>query len=165
MEEIFSKSDISGRIAELGREITDFYRGKDLTVIVLMNGGAFFGCDLARAIDLPLWFDSIRAASYVNDVRGGEVALASALKLDPAGREILLVDDVFDSGETVKKCKSHLLNLGAAGVRCAVLVNKKVHDRVCEPEWAAFDAPDKYLVGFGMDSHEIYRNLPYVGVM
>ncbi len=165
MEEIFSKELIADRISALGRSITDFYAGKDLTIIVLMNGGAFFGCDLARAIDLPLWFDSIRAASYVNDVRGGKVALASALKLDPAGREILLVDDVFDSGETVKECKQHLLDLGAAGVRCAVLVNKKIAGRDSEPEWAAFEAPDKYLVGFGMDSREVYRNLPFVGVM
>lgn len=165
MEEIFSKELIASRLTELGKEITDFYRGKELTVIVLMNGGAFFGCDLARAIDLPLWFDSIRVSSYINDVRGGKVALASALKLDPAGREILLLDDVFDSGETIKKCKQHLLELGASGVRCAVLVNKNVPGRESEPEWAAFDAPDKYLIGFGMDSYELYRNLPFVGVM
>ena len=165
MDILFSKDQIAERTAELGREITAFYTGKELTVIVLMNGGAFFGCDLARAIDLPLWFDSLRAASYVNDTRSGEVALASALKLDPAGREILLVDDVFDSGETVKKCREHLLALGAAGVRCAVLINKRVPGRQSEPEWAGFTAPDRYLVGFGLDSNELYRNLPCIGAI
>ena len=164
MDELFSVGAIAARVAELGREIGTFYAGKELTLIVLMNGGAFFGADLARAIDLPLWFDSLRTASYTNDLRGG-FQLESPPKLDPRGREILLADDVFDSGETIRNCREYLLAQGAAGVRCAVLVDKQVPGRESAPDWAAFTAPDRYLVGFGMDSREKYRNLPFVGAL
>ena len=165
MEELFSREIIARRVEELGGEISRFYEGKDLTVIVLMNGGAFFGCDLVRAVSIPMWFDSMRTASYVNDVRSGKVILASELKLPVKDREVLLVDDVFDSGETVKYCRKHLLSLGAKSVRCAVLMNKKLPGRDGEPDWACFTAPDRYLIGMGMDSHELYRNLPLVAAM
>ena len=165
MRELFSKDEIFQKVAELGRELTEFYRGRELTVIVLMNGGAFFGSDLARAIDLPLWFDSIRVSSYTHDRRGDEVKLSDTLKLPVKERDILLVDDVFDSGETIRTCKEHLLNAGAKSVRAAVLVNKQVAGRKNEPDWAVFEAPDLYLVGFGLDSEELYRNIPCVGVI
>ena len=165
MRELFGQNDIARRVAELGREITGFYRDKPLTVIVLMNGGAFFATDLAREIDLPLWFDSLRASSYTHDCRGNEVKLSDTLKLPVDGRDILLVDDIFDSGETIKACAKHLLAAGARSVRSAVLVNKLVSGRETQPDWAGFEAPDLYLVGFGLDSEEFYRNLPCIGVI
>lgn len=164
MDELFSIGQIRERVGEMGREIREFYRGRDLTVLVLMNGGAFFGVDLARAIDLPLWFDSMRVASYSGITRG-ELRLESPPKLPLNGREILLADDVFDSGETIRLCKEMLLARGAAGVRCAVLINKDVPGRKLEPDWAGFTAPDRFLVGFGMDHDEMHRNLPFVGVI
>ena len=164
MEVLYSEAEIIRRIAEMGREIARFYAGKPLTLIVLMNGGAFFGADLARAIDLPLRFDSMRAASYVADARGA-VRLETAPKLDPRGREILLADDVFDSGKTMEFCRKNLLGRGALGVRCAVLIDKRVPGRGSRPDWAGFAAPDRYLVGYGMDSCEEYRNLRFVGMV
>ena len=164
MDELFSAEQIAARIAEMGREIREFYRGRDLTLIAVMNGGAFFAADLARAVDLPLWFDSIRAASYSDD-RRGEFHLESEPKLDPRGRQILLADDVFDSGNTLRLCRELLLDRGAAEVRCAVLVNKIIPGRSSMPDWAGFSAPDRYLVGVGMDSHEMYRNCPFVGAI
>ncbi|MBE6365456.1 MAG: hypoxanthine phosphoribosyltransferase [Lentisphaerae bacterium] len=165
IKEFVGRRQIAEKIAVLGRELTEYYRGKPLTVIVLMNGGAFFGSDLAREIDLPLWFDSMRASSYIHDCRCDEVKVTATLKLPVNGRDVLLVDDVFDSGETVKKCQSLLKQAGANSVKAAVLVNKQVPGRACQPDWSCFDAPDLYLVGFGLDSEEFYRNVPCIGVI
>lgn len=163
MEVLFPKEEIASRIAELGSRIAAFYAGKDLTVIALMNGGVFFAADLVRQMDIPLWFDSMRASSYIHDRREAEVELCSALKLPVKDRHLLLVDDVFDSGNTVETCRRHLLDCGALSVKSAVLVNKIVENRDSMPDWAAFTAPDCYLVGFGLDSEEFYRNMPFVG--
>ena len=164
MEELFSAAIVAARVAEMGRRIGDFYAGRPLTVVVLMNGGAFFGVDLARAIPLPLWFDSLRAASYSGHSRG-EFHLEAEPKLDPRDREILLADDVFDSGETIRHCREYFLERGAAEVRCAVLIDKRVPGRASSPDWAGFSAPNRYLVGCGMDSHEEHRALPFVGAV
>ena len=165
MEVFFHRKKVAARVKELANEIAAFYEGQDLTVIALMNGGAFFACDLVREMDTPMWFDSMRASSYIHDCRSGEVKLNGELKLPVAGRNILLVDDVFDSGETIRVCRKFLLDAGAVSVKCAVLVNKVVDGRSAEPDWHGFEAPDRYLVGFGLDSEEFYRNLPYVGCM
>ncbi|MBE6388965.1 MAG: hypoxanthine phosphoribosyltransferase [Lentisphaerae bacterium] len=165
MEQLFSREVVSMRIKEMGRELSSFYAGRQLTVIVLMNGGAFFACDLVREMNIPLWFDSLRASSYIHDRREGKVTLTETLKLPVTGRHILLADDVFDSGETVRTCRQYLLEAGAVSVKSAVLVNKKLPGRTCEPDWAGFEAPDRYLVGFGLDSEEFHRNLPFIGAM
>lgn len=162
MEELFAKERIASRITELGRQIREFYEGSDLTVIVLMNGGAFFACDLVRSMDLPMWFDSMRVSSYTHDKKG-DIRIECGLKLSVAGRHVLLADDVFDSGETMKFCRKFLMDKGALSVRCAVLMNKQVPGRTEKPDWAGFDAPDRYLVGFGLDSEEFCRNMPFVG--
>ena len=165
MDVLFHREKVSAGIRELAKEISAFYQGRQLTVIALMNGGAFFACDLVREMDMPLWFDSMRASSYIHDCRSGEVKLNGELKLPVAGRDILLADDVFDSGETIRACRNFLLDSGAVSVKSAVLVNKKVDGRSSEPDWQVFEAPDRYLVGCGLDSEELYRNLPFVGCM
>ena len=163
VEELFSREMIAGEIRRMGTQISRFYEGKDLTVVALMNGGAFFACDLVREMNIPLWFDSLRASSYIHDRRNGAVLLANDLKLAPAGRHILLADDIFDSGKTVESCKKYLMDAGALSVKCAVLLNKEVPGRTTQPDWAGFNAPDLYLIGAGLDSEEFYRNLPMVG--
>ncbi len=163
IRELFSREAIEKKIGQMGREIAESYRGKDLTVIVLMNGGAFFACDLVRAMDMPIWFDSMRASSYIHDRRCDNVAISDTLKLPVKGRHILLADDIFDSGKTVESCKKYLMDAGALSVKCAVLLNKEVPGRTTQPDWAGFNAPDLYLIGAGLDSEEFYRNLPMVG--
>ena len=102
MEILYRSDEIAGRIAAMGAEITEYYRGKELTLVTLMTGGLCFAADLARAIDLPLWIDSLAVASYRGCRSTGELEFRSMLKLDPAGREILILDEVLDSGTTLK---------------------------------------------------------------
>ena len=163
MEILYSGEEITRRITELGRKISEYYSGKELTVIALMNGGVFFAVDLVRQMNIPMWFDSLRASSYVHDRRTAKVNVCSDLKLPVVGRHLLLVDDVFDSGNTMEVCRRYLLDAGALSVKSAVLINKTVAERRSMPDWAAFSAPDYYLVGYGMDSEELYRNVPFVG--
>lgn len=165
VEVFYTAEQLAERVKVLGAEIAKFYQDRPLTVIALANGGVFFGCDLVRAMDIPLWFDVAAVSSYRNDVKCGEPYFRCEVKLSPVGREILIVDDVLDSGDTIRFCKEYFLKAGAAGVRSAVLIDKKLPGRKAAADWSCFDAPDLYLVGAGMDSREYYRNYPGVGVL
>ena len=164
MKVLFSQQDIESRVREMGREISERFNGQDITLMILANGGIFFGVDLARAISIPVWVDVIGIASYTNDKKVGIPDFRCPPKLPVNGRHVIIVDDVLDTGDTVKYCKQYFLNQGAASVTSAVLMEKAVAKRDFSAEWKGFDAPDEYLVGSGMDSCEFYRNLDCVAV-
>ena len=166
---LFSADDIARRVAELGAEITDFYRDSPLTVVALTNGAMFFAADLLRHIQLPLYVDTLSVASYRADRRGDQFEFRSQLKLDPTGRRILLVDEVLDSGVTLQRVSDFLRQRhDVLDVRTAVIVSKAIArppEGLPQADWTGFSAPDGYLVGYGLDSHELYRNLPYIAVL
>lgn len=164
---IFSEEQIARRIAELGQEISRFYHHRPLTLVAIANGGLFFCADLARAIKLPLQIDVIAAGSYHNDRAGDELVVRSKLKLDPRGRDLLLVDEVLDTGRTLRILAEQLRNLGAASVRTVVAVEKSRErpDGLAGADWRGFLAPDRYLVGYGLDSRERFRNLPCIAML
>lgn len=168
MEILFSQEEIARRVAELGREITEFYRGKPLLVIAIANGGIVFASDLVRQIDLKLEMDTLAVASYVNDKPSGEITFRAPGKLPVAGKHVLLVDDVLDSGTTLRYLVEYFQRQGAASCRTAVAVDKDVPrpaDVVAHADWQGFTAPNRYLVGYGMDSDEYFRNLPYIAAI
>ena len=157
---LFARQEIAERTKLLGKEISEFYKDKPLTVIVLANGGIFFAADLTREIHTKsCWIDLLALGSYVNDRKSGIPQFRCPEKLDPAGRHILLVDDIFDSGESIKVCTEYFRQKGACSVRCAVLADKAVPGRAAKPDWSCFEVPDVYLIGCGMDSNEEYRNM------
>lgn len=165
---LFSADDIARRVAELGAEITDFYRDSPLTVVALTNGAMFFAADLLRHIQLPLYVDTLSVASYHADRRGDQFEFRSQLKLNPTGRRILLVDEVLDSGVTLQRVSDFLRQHDVLDVRTAVIVSKAIarpSEGLPQADWTGFSAPDGYLVGYGLDSHELYRNLPYIAVL
>ena len=126
IEIIKTPDEVNRRIFELGSEITNFYGTEPLTLIVIMNGGLFFGAKLAEAIKLDdFYIDSIAAGSYNHNISSGVVKLRSALKLNPKGRNILLADEVLDTGKTLKTIQNTMLELGALSVKTAVLAEKK----------------------------------------
>ena len=166
-EVLFTAERIAARTAELGKRISDDYRGKPLTLVVLMNGGMIFGADLLRRISVPLWLDSICVASYRGQASSGEVSFRSKLKLPVRDRHILLVDEVFDSGLTLTALRRYMTEQGALSVRAAAAVVKE-RPRAPEitlPEYTGFFAPDRYLVGYGLDSDEDGRQLPFIGAI
>lgn len=168
MEILFSQETIARRVAELGREITEFYRGKQLLVVAIANGGVVFAADLMRQIELDLEFDTIAVASYVNDKSSGKITFRSPGKLPVAGKHVLLLDDVFDSGTTLCCLKEYFLKKEAASCRTAVAIDKNVRRApggTAHADWQGFVAPDRYLIGYGMDSDERFRNLPYIAAI
>ena len=167
-EIIKTPEEVNCRIREMGAEIAQACGTTPLTMIVVMNGGLFFAAKLAEAIKLDdFYIDSIAARSYSRNVSSGVVQLRSTLKLDPKGRNILIVDEVLDTGRTLKAIQSNLLEMGALSVKTAVLVEKNLArpDGVEHADWAGFTMDDRYLIGCGMDSDEKYRHYPGIAVL
>lgn len=166
-EILFSREEIASRVAELGREISRDYAGKPLTVVVLMTGGMIFGADLVREMDIPLWIDSVSVSSYHGHESSGELVFRSELKMDVRDRHVLLVDEVFDTGFTLSELRRYMESKGAFSVRAAVAAVKDIprKQEVVLPEYCAFHAPDRYLIGYGLDSHEDGRQFPFIGVV
>ena len=167
MDIIYSAGEIANRIAQLGREITEFYRGEELTVVALMNGAPPFAADLIRAIGLDCYVDTVSVASYRNCRSTGEPEFRSTLKIPPSGRHILLADEVLDSGVTLQCVAEYFRRRGAASVRTVVMVEKELPrpNGLAHADWTGFTAPDRYLVGYGLDADEHYRNLPYIAAL
>lgn len=168
IETLIGSEKIAQRVAGMGKELTDFYSGKDFVMVIIANGGIFFGVDLARSIKLDFPVDIIATASYHNDSQSEELVFRCAPKLSLKGKNVLLVDEVLDSGVTLAKTIDKLYNYGAAEIKTAVLVTKvrsRCDEAVQAADWSGFVLPDVYLVGCGLDSHELYRSLPFLGVV
>ena len=165
MKILFDETAIRKRVAEMGREISAYYGDDLVTLVVLANGALIFGADLARALVCPLEWDIVSATSYADDRSSGKVNFRGTPKLDPAGRRILLADEVLDTGITLARVKEWYAGHGAAEVRTVVMVEKdrpRSSDALKHADWTGVVLPDLYMVGYGLDSHEKYRNLPHV---
>ena len=168
VEIIKTPEEVSLRVKELGTDITRAYGNGPLTMLVVMNGGLFFAAKLAEAIEMEdFYIDSMAAGSYRNNLSSGVVELRSTLKLDPRDRHILIVDEVLDTGRTLKAICENLLAAGALSVKTAVLVEKDIPrpDGIPHADWAGFIMDDRYLIGCGMDSNEKYRHYPGIAVL
>lgn len=166
MKILFSEEAIRERVKELGREITNLYRDKPLTVVGLLNGALPFMADLVRAIDLPLQYDTFGASSYQSTTSTGSLKIRSELKLSLAGRHVIIVDDILDTGYTLKCIMEEFQNRGALSVKSCVFLNKEIGKKLfTEPDFVGFSIPPEFVVGYGLDCDEEYRNLPYIGVV
>lgn len=164
---LVSEAAIRRRVASLAEEINKAYRGKDLTVIAVVNGALIFTADLLRRMRSPLRLDCIRASSYhAGTAATGKPVIVDNLKLDIAGQHVLLVDDILDTGNTLSAVHELLLAKKAASVRTCVLLDKKARRVVpFEAEYVGFEIPNEFVVGYGLDFNERYRNLPCIGVL
>ncbi len=163
MQTLFNQDQIARRVAELGAEISGFYRNEEVTLVAILNGAIPFAADLMRHITAPLWLDSIAIQSYSNDRSSGEVIFRCPPKLPVGNRHILLVDDILDTGLSLMKVKEYFRKMNPASVRACVLIQKQLQNPPkTNADWVGFYAPDKYLVGYGLDSNENGRNLPYI---
>ncbi len=164
---LVSETAIKRRIGVLAAQINRKYHGKDLTVIAIVNGALIFTADLLRQLRTPLRLDCIRASSYHTGTQAtGKPVIVDNLKLDIAGHHVLLVDDILDTGNTLSAVRELIIAKGAASVRTCVLLDKKARRLVpFEAEHVGFEIPNEFVIGYGLDFNERYRNIPCIGVL
>ncbi len=164
---LISAERIQERIDELAREITSTYQGQAITIVGVLTGCLVFLADLIRRLDLPLKIALVQASSYRGTAtKAGALLVEDELLPDLRGRHLLLLDDILDSGQTLSYLVKHLESQGTASVRVAVLLRKLGTQKVAlEPDFCGFPIPDEFVIGYGLDYNDEYRNLPYIGVL
>jgi hypoxanthine phosphoribosyltransferase len=166
VELLISQSKIRDRLAAIGRQIEEDYREKPLTIVAVLTGSLIALADLVREIRIPLRIALVQASSYQGATTTATTLVVNeAFAPDVAGRDVLLLDDILDTGQTLSALVQHLKDRGAASVRTAVLLRKIGRQIVpFEPDYCGFVIPDVFVVGYGLDFNDEYRHLPYVGV-
>ena len=164
---LFSEQTILARLDEIGWQISNDYEGKNLTVIAIMNGSIMFMSDLLKRVRIPLQIDCWSVSSYHGCKSSGNVNFRQHEICDVTDRHVLLLDDILDSGLTLHTIKNKILNeTKALSVNSCVLLSKRVERvRNIEAEYTGFNIDNEFVVGYGLDFNEHYRNLPYVGVL
>ena len=164
---LFDEATILRRLDEIAAQISEEYQNRELTVIAVLNGGLIFMADLLRRIPLPLKLDCLSVASYHGGTATtGEVVFKQIALPDVAGRHILILDDILDSGVTLAAISEKLRSAQPKSVKICVLLRKeKVRLRQVEADYVGFEIGNEFVVGYGLDYMERYRNLPCIGVL
>lgn len=161
---LISKEEINKKVEELGRKITSDYKGKEILVISLLKGSFIFTADLVRAINVPTQIEFMRTASYGHgEESSGKVNIIIDVDVDIKGRDILIVDDITDSGLTMKVIIEHLRSFEPNSIKSCVLLDKPERRKVdLVPDYVGFTIPDLFIVGYGLNFGDYYRNIPYI---
>ncbi|MBX3267492.1 MAG: hypoxanthine phosphoribosyltransferase [Acidobacteria bacterium] len=165
---MYSEEAIAGRIAELGRQIAADYAGKELVLVGVLKGSCVFMADLMRAIDLPLTIDFMSVSSYKDGtVSSGDVEILKDLSNPIRGKDVLVVEDIVDTGLTLTRLLELLGSRGANSIRLAAFLDKPEPriNKTLEIDYIGFTIPNEFVVGYGLDAAGRYRNLPFVGVV
>ena len=167
LEVLISEDEIRNRIKELGAEITRDYKGRNPLLIGVLKGACFFLSDLLRAVDTRLSIEFMAISSYGSSTRtSGEVRIMKDLDVPIEGRDILVVEDIVDTGLTLSYLLSNLESRGAASVKLAALLDKfERRQKEVKIDYLGFKIPDEFVVGYGLDFAERYRNLPFIAVL
>lgn len=166
-EILLSKEEIEAKVKELGRVLTNEYKDKNPLVICVLKGAAPFMMDLVREMDIALEMDFMDVSSYGNStISSGEVKILKDLNTTVAGRDVLLVEDIIDSGLTLNYLANLFHHRQARSVKIVTLLDKPERRKVdIKPDLTGFVIPDEFVVGYGLDFAEKYRNLSYIGVL
>ena len=166
-EILLTEQQIQTRLDSLGAEIQNDYGGRELTVVAILTGTVMFAADLLRRIPGPLRLDYIGLSSYHGTTKTtGDLVLTKSLKLDVKDRHVLLVDDILDTGHTLVKARQMMLDLGPLSLKSCVFLEKEVpHVNDIRADYVGFRIPNKFIVGYGLDYQERYRNLPFVATL
>ena len=164
---LISEEEVDARIRELGEKISKEYEGKQIHLICVLKGGVFFMCELAKRITVPVSMDFMCVGSYGDGTKSsGVVRLAKDLDESIENKEVLIVEDIIDSGNTLYYLMDLLRQRKPASLRLCTLLDKpdrRVKD--VHVDWTGFEIPDEFVVGYGLDYAQKYRNLPYIGVV
>jgi hypoxanthine phosphoribosyltransferase len=163
---LITEDQIARRIRQMARDVVRDFTGRELVVVSLLNGTVMFLADLIRHLSLPLRLDFIGVSSYGAGTESGDLVFTKELRLDMRGRDVLLVDDILDTGKTLSRVLGNLRRLKPRRIKTCVLLNKAAR-RVeeIEADYVGFEIPDYFVVGYGLDFAERFRNLPFVGVL
>jgi hypoxanthine phosphoribosyltransferase len=163
---LFHETTILSRLDEIAAQITQEYRDRDLTVIAILNGSLVFMADLMRRIQLPLRLDCLSVASYHGKTETSGEVIFKQVAPDVRDRHVLILDDILDSGHTLAAIREKLQAAGPRSVKvCVLLSKKKARARTVDADYIGFEIADEFVVGYGLDYDERYRNLPYIGVL
>jgi hypoxanthine phosphoribosyltransferase len=164
---LVTSDQLREEIARIGERITADYTGKELLLVGVLKGAIMFMVDLARSIDLPVTIDFMAVASYgASTQTSGIVRILKDLDNSIEGKHVLIVEDIIDSGLTLNYTLETLRARNPASLRVCALLNKKERRQVDVPvDYVCFEIPDEFVVGYGLDFNQIYRNLPFIGVL
>lgn len=167
MKVVINEQQIRDGVARLAREITDYYADRPLTIIAVLTGSIVLLADLIRQLNMPLRVGVVQASSYRgSSTSRGPLVLNSDLMPDIAGRDVLLIDDIYDTGHTLVETIALLDDMQPASIRSAVLLRKNGRQEITyEPDYVAFEIPNEFVVGYGLDYQDAYRDLPYVAAL
>ena len=164
---LIPEEKVEARIAELAAQISKEYEGRTLELICVLKGSLFFTCELAKRVTIPVTIDCMSVSSYENGtVSLGRVKIVKDLDENILNKDVLIVEDIIDSGRTMRYLMDMLAARGPKSLKLCTLLDKPDR-RVVEvdPDYCGFEIPDKFVVGYGMDYAQKYRNLPYIGVV
>ena len=167
-EILVSEEQIQARVQELAGALVAEYADKVPTAVCVLKGSVMFYTDLLRHMQIPLALDFMSVSSYRSGTTGGAIHIRQELTTDISGKDVLIVEDIMDSGRTLNLLKPLLLKRGAKSVKIVTLLDKPSRrdpDVTLEPDYVGFQIEDEFVVGYGLDYAERYRNLPYIGVL
>lgn len=163
---LFTEDDIRTRVSAIGAGLTEEYAGKKPIMLGILKGVILFYTDLIRTVRIPLEVDFMAASSYRNGTTSGELVIKKDASVNLKDRHVIIVEDIVDSGHTLTLLKKEILSRNPASVKVVALLDKQERREVpFEPDIVGFDCPNEFVVGYGLDYDERYRNLPYIGVL
>ena len=164
---LLSEEEIRAKCKEMGARISQEYKGKNLMLVTVLKGAVVFLADLMRAIEVPAEIDFMVVSSYGSGVKSsGVVKIVQDLDVPLAGKDLLIVEDILDSGLTLSYIKELLASRGPASIKIATLLDKPSRRKVdLVADYIGFSVPDEFVIGYGLDYDEKYRNLPYIGIL
>ncbi|MEM9187380.1 MAG: hypoxanthine phosphoribosyltransferase [Planctomycetota bacterium] len=167
MKTLLSEDQLHNGVADMAGEIARAYADQQLTIVGVLTGSLVLVADLIRMLDLPMRVGVIEASSYRGaTTTRGELTINSELMIDIEGRDVLLVDDIFDTGHTLVQVMAKMKDFRPTSIRSAVLLRKQGRQEVsADPDFVAFDIPDEFVVGYGLDYEDLYRNLPFLAAL
>lgn len=166
MKTLLDENELKAGVCRLASDISAHYGDRPLTVVAVMTGSLVLLADLIRQLEMPLRVGVIGASSYRGGTTSGHLTVDTNMLIDITARDVLLVDDIFDTGRTLESLIQHVKDMGASSVQTAVLLHKQRHtDVTVRPDFVAFEIPDEFVVGYGLDYRDHYRNLPFLGVL
>ena len=164
---LVSEEELKAKVAELGAQISRDYEGKNLVLVSILKGSVVFMADLMRAVSIPCSIDFMVVSSYggSNTVTSGLVKIIKDLDGDLSGKDVLIVEDILDTGVTLSNLVPMLKMRNPNSVKICTILDKPSRKADIQPDYEDFQVPDEFVVGYGLDYDEKYRNLPYVGVL